>query len=70
MMDDDQRNELKRFITLIDALYEVKCRVVLSAETSIHKIYTGRDHAFEFDRTISRLMEMQSMAYHQNRLSS
>lgn len=69
VMDDDKRNEVKRFITLIDSLYEAKNRVVLSAEQNIHKIYVGRDHAFEFDRTISRLMEMQSKAYHENRLA-
>jgi len=70
VLTNETRNEAKRFIMLIDALYEAKCRVVLSAEKSIHKIYAGRDHAFEFDRTISRLMEMQSMAYHENRQNS
>jgi cell division protein ZapE len=64
----DKRNEAKRFILLIDCLYEAKCRLVLSAENDIHHLYTGDDHAFEFHRTISRLMEMQSKAYHAERL--
>ncbi len=67
-LDASMRNEAKRFILLIDCLYEAKCRVILSAEKDIHKLYSGDDHAFEFDRTISRLLEMQSHAYHQDRL--
>ncbi len=67
VLTPEMRNEAKRFILLIDALYEAKCQVVLSAEKDIYQIYSGRDHAFEFDRTISRLMEMQSAAYHDNR---
>lgn len=63
----DKRNEAKRLILLIDCLYEAQCRLILSAEEDIHHIYDGKDHAFEFDRTISRLMEMQSSAYHEKR---
>ncbi len=68
-LDATMRNEAKRFIVLIDCLYEAKCRVIISAEKDLHKLYTGSDHAFEFDRTISRLLEMQSHTYHQDRLS-
>jgi len=67
-LTSDKRNEAKRFILLVDCLYEARCRLVLSAEKNIHKLYDGSDHAFEFDRTISRLMEMQSTAYHEKRL--
>ena len=66
----DRRNEAKRLILLIDCLYEAKCRLVISAQEDIHSLYRGRDHAFEFDRTISRLMEMQSSAYHEERRAS
>jgi len=59
----DRRNEAKRLMTLIDALYEAGTRLVVSAETTPDKLYRGHDHAFEFDRTISRLQEMQSAAY-------
>ncbi|MEM8833303.1 MAG: cell division protein ZapE [Pseudomonadota bacterium] len=64
------RNEAKRFIHLIDSIYEEKCRLVLSAETDIDLLYAGSDHAFEFDRTKSRLMEMQSAKYHDMRVSA
>ena len=63
-----KRNEAKRFILLIDCLYEAHCRVVISAQSHVRGLYTGDDHAFEFDRTISRLMEMQSCAYHEKRM--
>ncbi len=62
----DKRNEAKRFILLIDCLYEAGCRVILSAARDIHELYEGDDHAFEFERTMSRLMEMQSIEYHRN----
>lgn len=64
----ENRNEAKRFILLIDCLYEAKCRLVLSAANDIHNLYDGSDHAFEFDRTVSRLMEMQSKTYHDERV--
>lgn len=69
-LTSDKRNEAKRFILLIDCLYEAQCRLILSAETDLHNLYDGDDHAFEFDRTISRLMEMQSAEYHAKRVRS
>lgn len=59
----DRRNELKRFMTLIDVLYDNRIRVFISAEAPPDKLYSGRDYAFEFERTISRLTEMQSSTY-------
>ncbi len=59
----DRHNEAKRFMILVDALYEAKCNIVISADTTIEKLYTGKDHAFEFERTISRLIEMQGEDY-------
>ena len=59
----DRRNEAKRLMTLIDALYESKTKLVITADAPPDKLYRGHDHAFEFDRTISRLMEMQSAKY-------
>ncbi len=61
-----KRNEAKRFILLIDCFYEARSRLIITAEADIDALYEGSDHAFEFDRTISRLMEMQSLAYHEN----
>jgi len=57
----DRRNEAKRLMILIDALYEAKTRLVISAEVPPDKLYRGHDHAFEFDRTISRLHEMMGL---------
>lgn len=62
-MGYDRRNELKRLMTLIDVLYDNRVRVFISAEAAPNKLYHGADHAFEFDRTISRLTEMQSKDY-------
>lgn len=61
----DRRNETKRFITLIDILYEHHVKLVCSAEKPVEQLYVAdRGHeAFEFDRTISRLMEMRSETY-------
>lgn len=58
-----KRNEAKRFVTLIDALYDNHVRLIASAEVPPAKIYPEGDHAFEFARTASRLMEMQSEDY-------
>lgn len=57
------RNEAKRFVTLIDALYEAKVNLVCSAAVPPTELYTEGDGAFEFERTVSRLMEMQAADY-------
>ncbi len=59
----DKRNEAKRFILFIDCLYEAGCILIMSSESYIQSIYVGEDHGFEFDRTVSRLMEMNSAEY-------
>jgi cell division protein ZapE len=59
----ENRDEAKRFVTLIDELYEHKTKVVASADTSPDKLYTAGDGSFEFKRTASRLMEMRSREY-------
>ncbi|MBL9054860.1 MAG: AFG1 family ATPase [Rhodobacteraceae bacterium] len=52
-------NEAKRFVTLIDALYEAKVRLICSAADEPERLYTEGSGAFEFERTTSRLREMQ-----------
>ncbi|MEQ8746123.1 cell division protein ZapE [Pyruvatibacter sp.] len=62
-MGPNLRNEAKRFVTLIDALYENKTKLVCSAATPPDDLYPKGDGAFEFERTASRLIEMQGEAY-------
>ncbi len=59
----EKRNEAKRFMTLIDALYEQHCNLILAADAAPADLYREGTHAFEFERTVSRLMEMQSKEY-------
>jgi cell division protein ZapE len=53
-------NEAKRFVTLIDTLYEAKVRLIASAAATPERLYTEGEGLFEFDRTVSRLYEMQA----------
>ena len=59
----EKRNEAKRFVTLIDALYEARVNLICSADAPPESLYPEGDGSFEFERTVSRLMEMQSPEY-------
>ncbi|GGH31217.1 cell division protein ZapE [Alsobacter metallidurans] len=65
VMGIEQRNEAKRFIMLVDALYDSSVKLVASAQAPAQELYTAREgrEAFEFDRTVSRLIEMRSEQY-------
>ncbi|MBU1188016.1 MAG: AFG1 family ATPase [Gammaproteobacteria bacterium] len=63
VMDDDEVDVVRRFIDLVDAFYDQKVKLVMTAAAAMDAIYTGRRLAFEFRRTRSRLQEMQSSEY-------
>lgn len=62
-LNPEKRNEAKRFVLLIDALYEHKVKLLCGADAPPEQLYPAGDGSFEFERTVSRLMEMQSAAY-------
>ena len=59
----EERNEAKRFSTLIDTLYEHQIKLICTAAVPAEEIYPEGDGSFEFKRTVSRLVEMQSTGY-------
>ena len=63
LMGPENRNEAARFVTLIDALYEHKVKLLAAADAGPGDLYVAGDGAFEFERTASRLIEMQSSDY-------
>jgi len=63
VLDETRENEARRFIALVDEFYDRRVKLIVSAETDLGSLYSGRRLAFEFERTISRLIEMQSTAY-------
>ena len=62
-LSPDKRNEAKRFVTLIDTLYEARSKLVMSADAQPDALYPAGDGAFEFERTASRLIEMRTHDY-------
>jgi len=61
---DDQHNDLtRRFIAMVDEFYDRNVVLIISAEVDVLSLYHGTRLAFEFQRCVSRLLEMQSKAY-------
>ena len=60
-LNDNLRNETRRFIWLVDALYDKNCFLIANANADFSDIYTGEHWSFEFQRTISRITEMSQL---------
>ncbi|MBZ6378180.1 cell division protein ZapE [Pacificimonas flava] len=63
VMGPDMRNEAARFVQLVDALYNYRVKLLMSADAEPENLYPAGDGSFEFKRTVSRLMEMKSADY-------
>ena len=63
VMGPDRRTEAARFVTLIDALYEHKVKLLAAADAEPAELYPSGEGSFEFQRTVSRLEEMRSAEY-------
>ena len=53
----------RRFVSLVDELYDRHVKLIISAEVPLRDLYIGQELAFVFERTRSRLLEMQSEEY-------
>lgn len=62
-LTEKKEDQARRFINLVDEFYDRSVKLIVSAEKPIHELYSGRRLVFEFERTQSRLLEMQSREY-------
>lgn len=62
-LDDNDSNAVRRFIHLVDECYDHAVKLIITAEVPLAKLYQGQRLAAPFERTISRLIEMQSVDY-------
>jgi cell division protein ZapE len=59
----EREDQARRFINLVDEFYDRSVKLLISAEKPLNELYSGNRLRFEFDRTVSRLLEMQSNEY-------
>ena len=62
-MDANMDDAARRFINLIDTFYDMNVNIVVSSEAEPERLYSGQKLAFEFDRAVSRINEMQTTKY-------
>lgn len=63
VLDSEKENAARRFVSLVDEFYDRGVKLIISAEAGIPDLYQGERLRFEFERTQSRLLEMQSTEY-------
>ena len=63
VLNESREDGARRFISLVDEFYDRNVKLVLSAAAPVEALYQGQRLTFEFERTRSRLQEMQSAAY-------
>ena len=63
VLGKDKDDQARRFINMIDEFYDRNVKVIISADAPITRLYDGGRLEFEFERTESRLLEMQSREY-------
>ena len=62
-LDTSREDQARRFINLVDEFYDRNVKLVLAAMVPLDQLYSGQRLRFEFQRTQSRLLEMQSHEY-------
>ena len=63
LLTSDDDNSTRRFINLVDEFYDRGVKLLIGAEAPMQELYLGTKLRFEFERTVSRLIEMQSQEY-------
>ena len=63
VLSSEKENQARRFVSLVDELYDRRINLVVLAQRSVDQLYEGVGLKFEFERTMSRLIEMQSPEY-------
>jgi cell division protein ZapE len=63
VLDPMREDQTRRFIALVDEFYDRRVKLIISAAAKAESLYTGKRLSFEFERTVSRLIEMQSSEY-------